>query len=533
VDRLRALIGLRLRLALRGYLRTRESLLALALALPGTLIFSGLTAGVLFLGVHGLSAARPEALVPLLSAGATLVGLMAVLGPLLSGVSLVETPDAARLAHFPVSLRTLMLATLVSNLLQPALLAQALPALAVAVALGGVGWRLPIALAGVALTQLAILAAAQAVGLLLYALARHRRLHDVLLLAGLPLGMVLGFVPFLLLGLGPGAVQTVVRFVSETDVCALSPFAWGIRAAAYGSRGEPAAAALNLALGVGAILAVLALSAVLAGRIQRSALAFRGWSTRRAGARRRPWLPGAVGALMEKDLRSAWRDPGLKATLLVGLIGPFVLLLLFSRGSTTLDPTMLLFFALFIGQSPFGSNALGFERRGIQLLLSFPVERWKLLTGKNAVQIVLRAPSLLLMGGALALLAPAALLPAAAATVAVVWLVAAGLDNLHSVLFPISTPAPGQNPTERTAGGRGLGAVLLAAACIPLIWLVAAPFVLLTWLPLWVDMPWLGLASLPLGLAGALGVHALLVAGAAHLFARREPQVVGRLLGDA
>jgi ABC-2 type transport system permease protein len=532
MDRLRALVGLRLRLGLRAYLRARESLIALLLALPGTLLFSGVVAVALFFVVGGAAASRPEALAPVLSAAVTLVGIMAVLSPLLSGVALVETPDAARLAHFPVRLWVIVLAALIANLGQPAVIAQALPGLAVALALGGSGLGVLVALVGVGLSLLLIIAVSQAAGLLLYGLARNRRLHDLLLLLGLPFGFALSFVPFLLLGLAPGALQGALRWTAEADPCALSPFAWGMRAAVFGAQGRLALAALNAGLAVAALGAALGFSAVLAGRIHRSALSFGSRAARPKGARQRTWLPGAIGALIEKDLRTAWRDPGLKATLLLGLLGPFLLLFLFSRGTATLGPAMLIVFALFVGQAPFGSNAFGYERRGIQLLFAFPVARWRLLVAKNAVQLLLRAPALIVLGLAAALLAPLPLLPAAGATVLAVWAVAAGIDNLHAVLFPVSLPAPGQNPTARTSGGRGIGVALLTAACLPLIWLGAAPFVFLAWLPYWLEKPQLWLVSLPLSLVGAVAVHALLVGAASRLLSRREPQVVARLLGE-
>jgi hypothetical protein len=533
MDRLIALVLLRLRLGLRSYLRARESLVALLLAVPGTLIFSGLVAAALYLGVRAVAASQPESLAPLLSAAATLVGATAVLSPLLSGVALVETPDAARLAHFPVSLRIVMLATMLANLVQPAVLAQLLPVTAVALALGGAGLGGVGAGVGVLLSLLLVIAVGQAAGLVLYALARNRRLHDLLLLVGLPVGFALSFLPFLLLGLGSGSLQRVFRLLTERDPCAFSPFAWGVRAGVAAAHGHALPALLNGSLALLAIAAMLGLSAALAKRIHRSEPLLASWTTRRSRARHRPWLPGSVGALVEKDLRTAWRDPGLKATLLLGLVGPFLLLFLFSRGSATLGPGMLLFFSLFVGQSPFGSNAFGHERRGIQLLLAFPIPRWKVLEAKNVVQLLLRLPALAVMGLAAGLLAPWTLLPAAAASVAAVWVVAAGVDNLHSVLFPIAAPAPGQNPTARTSGGRGMGAALLAAACLPLIWLVAAPFVFLAWLPYWLDLPQVWLISIPLAIAGALAVHALLVAVTARVLLRREPRVVARLLGEA
>jgi uncharacterized protein (DUF2062 family) len=64
--------------------------------------------------------------------------------------------------------------------------------------------------------------------------------------------------------------------------------------------------------------------------------------------------------------------------------------------------------------------------------------------------------------------------------------------------------------------------------------LVASPFVFLGWLPLLLGQPWLWVVSLPLALAGAVAVYALLVAGATRIFQRREPELLERVLeGEA
>jgi hypothetical protein len=57
----------------------------------------------------------------------------------------------------------------------------------------------------------------------------------------------------------------------------------------------------------------------------------------------------------------------------------------------------------------------------------------------------------------------------------------------------------------------------------------AAPFVFLPGCPA-SRSPWLWLASLPLALVGAVAVYAMLVAGAARLFRRREPDLLERVL---
>ena len=61
---------------------------------------------------------------------------------------------------------------------------------------------------------------------------------------------------------------------------------------------------------------------------------------------------------------------------------------------------------------------------------------------------------------------------------------------------------------------------------------VAAPFALLAWVPLVLERIWLWWISLPLALAGAASVYAMLVAWAERLLLRREPELVARMLAE-
>ena len=74
---------------------------------------------------------------------------------------------------------------------------------------------------------------------------------------------------------------------------------------------------------------------------------------------------------------------------------------------------------------------------------------------------------------------------------------------------------------------------LLTVVLIPVVLLISAPFAFLAWLPVLLRAPLLWLGSLPLALAGAVSVYAMLVAGAARLLSRREPELLERILGEA
>ena len=160
--------------------------------------------------------------------------------------------------------------------------------------------------------------------------------------------------------------------------------------------------------------------------------------------------------------------------------------------------------------------------------MSFPVPRWRILVAKNLASITLRLPSVLTVLVASAVIAPPDLIPATATVATVGLLISAGVDNYASILFPLVAPEPGRPPGA--AGGRGLGTMVISALLLTLALITAMPFVLLAWLPRLFAMPWLWLVTLPLALAGAASVYAMLIAGAERLLLRREPEVLERIL---
>lgn len=533
MDRLIALVLLRWRLELRGLRRHRGRLLALLLVLPGLVLFSLLTAAFVFVAVRALSGAEPDAVLPVLSAAATGVGLFWALSPVLAGVAFTESHDVSRLLHFPLGTPTLVASSLLANLLQPFALAELPLVLSLSVAVSARPGRVPFALAGTLLSFAMILAVAHLVGLALHGLARNRRFQDLALFLAIGTGFLLSLLPLLLVWGGGRSLGTVLRLVIGSDPFALSPFAWGVRAAVHGGRGDLAGFAALSGLAVLGLLAVVGASAALTSRIARGEVDSGGPRTG-AAVRARMWLGGPIGALWEKDVRSAWRDPALKATLLIGLTGPVLLLLVLTQSPAGRSGSSVLALATFVGLSGFGANAFAMERRGLALLLGFPLERWRVLVAKNAAALTLRLPGLVLVLAAGLLLAPAALVPAAVTIVLCGWLVGAGMDNYASILLPVPVAGPGANPYGgAAAGSRGLGTAALSALLLLAVLLVASPFVFLAWLPQLLGQRWLWAATLPLALAGAAGAYALLVAGAASLLARREPELLEVVLSEA
>jgi ABC-2 type transport system permease protein len=532
VDRLIALVGLRFKLDLRAVLGSRARIVGLLVAIPGLLFVSAVQAFLAFTGVRFLEARAPELLLPALSAVATVAGTIWVLSPLLAGLAFAEAHDLTRLLHFPVPLPVLVLSSLAANLLQPTVLGQAPLAVVLALSLAERPARFPACLLLVGLALLFLLAAAQITGLLLHALARNRRLHDRLLFVGLGIGFSMSLLPILILTGGGGSFGFLFSWVVEHDVFMLSPFAWGLRAAAHAGRGEMGPAFSFAMATVVSLFAAVALSAALVGRIYRGELDLGTGGSRAGTASVSMRLPGALGALLEKDFRMIWRDPRLKALFFTGLVGPLLLLLFWKSTGGALGSRALLLMASFAGLSTLGSNSFALEGRGLGLLLSFPLERWKVLAAKNLGAIVMRVPSLLLLATAALFVASWRIVPAILVVAVSGMLVACAADNYMSILFPVPLAAAGRNPHGPASGSRGLGAAAFAALLMVLALLVSAPFAFLAWLPLLLKNPVLWWLTLPLGFAGALAVYAMLLAGAERLLLRREPELVARMLAE-
>jgi len=530
VDRLIALVGLRFRLEARAISGSRGRKFGLLLALPALAFFSAATALGVFALVGLVSRTEPSLLLPALSAIATLFGLTWALSPLLAGIAATETHDLTRLLSYPVPLTTLVASSLIANLLQPTVLAQVPPLAALALALGGSRW--PLAFFGLALGLLLVLAAGQTTGIALHALSRNRRIHDRVVFVGIGLGVLLSLFPILMLSRGGSAARRLVVPLLERDVFLLSPFAWGARAAVHAGRGEGLAfVGFSLAVTV-ALAATVGVSTVLAHRLYRGELDT-GEATARGASRAPMRLPGAVGAVVEKELRVVWRDPRLKAVSLSGVIGPLLLLFLLGQGSAAgIGPAQLFSVASMAGLGVIGANSFALERQGLGLLLGFPVDRLAILVGKNLALVVLRGPVLVSLALAALVLAGPGVVPAVASLVLVTQVIGSAADNYLSILFPIAVPAAGRDPNAPIAGTRGLGAAAMGLVAMIATLVGAAPFAFLAWLPHLLAERWLWLLTLPLAIAGASAVYFMATSGAARLLERREQDLLASLRGE-
>jgi ABC-2 type transport system permease protein len=285
------------------------------------------------------------------------------------------------------------------------------------------------------------------------------------------------------------------------------------------------------ALTLAAALAAFGVAVAVAHRLYRGELDVGEAPARAAHARIR--LPGAMGALVEKDLRVAWRDPRLKAVTLSSVIGPLVLLFLLGQGSPEgVGPAQLVTVASIAGLGVVGSNALALERHGLGLLLGFPLDRLALLAAKNLAVLVLRGPALAALSLASLVLAGPLVAAAVATIVLLTQVVASAADNFLQILFPVPVAAAGGDPHAAVSGTRGLGAVATALLSMGATLAVAAPFAFLAWLPELLGSRALFALTLPLALGGACAVYFMAASLAARLLWRREPELLARLRGE-
>jgi hypothetical protein len=308
----------------------------------------------------------------------------------------------------------------------------------------------------------------------------------------------------------------------------LSPLGWAARAAIYaGAFDFPrslwfAAPALLLLLGI-AFVSMRLLNRILAGEGE-SRVAKQTAKPRRA----RVFVPGALGALIETQLRAQLRTPAARMALLMPALMMGFLAFSLSRPGTPISP-----FGLVVFLSIVGGNAFLIIGRGVALILGTPVSRSSLLVSSDLSGLLFRLPPLLAIiavtafrGGmetALSMLAlTAALVP-----------ISMGVQHFVSILRPFALPHDRLNPYAQRVDARQSSNGVLSALAILATLAIASPFLFLVWLaPRFAEgayAPWmLGLSSL-----GAFATYAVLIALAERLLVKRELRVLEVLLDDS
>ncbi len=516
--RLSLLLGLAFKSRVRGFASSGASSVFVVLGGLFYLVFACALGAAAYVALSQSRSLRTDRVADFVSLVVTMFGVFFLTRPLI--LSSLSGGSLQHLLHLPVRRGELLAYSMLTGVVTPLIFES--PVLIGAV-LGVTSHpalivlTLPLAL----LAHLTLLAGAHSMSLFAVLIARRTWVADV--------ARVLAFSVFFLPWLMNyrGVRESLSPLIGP--IAWVSPLGWAARAAVYAGAGEVrqslwlALPALLAFLGV-ALVSMSLLNRILAGegedRVERRT------KTPRPA---RVILPGALGALIETQLRTQLRTPAARMALLM----PTFMMGLFAFSLSRTGQTPLSAFALIVFLSLIGGNAFLMVGRGIALILGTPVSRGAMLVASDMVAILFRIPPLLAI---IAVTAWRGGLPSALAMTALViaiFPVALGVQHFVSILRPFALPRDRLNPFASRVDGRqssnGFLSLLASVATI----LIAAPFLLLAWLSSRIADG--AYASWLLGLSclGALATYAVLIALAERLFLKRELQVMEVLLDDS
>lgn len=246
-------------------------------------------------------------------------------------------------------------------------------------------------------------------------------------------------------------------------------------------------------------------------------------------------------ALVRKELICFWRDPQLKVSIFQILIyvAIFVVVPAFStsRGTSTAGEG---FYARY---TPFTSvavillfmltlslNTLGMERQSLTTLFLFPIERRRLLWGKNLTVLLLGfAVLIILMVFCLVtsreqtMILPAVIIGLAGMGVTL------ACGNMTSAYFPRYQRSMGLRRYAATGGQAQSGGCLNQVMSLIMLLvsvLLLAPVGLGVGIPFFINMQVLWLVTMPLSLAYSLALYIILTNLAARRILETEPEIL-------
>lgn len=518
MTRLLLLVGLSWRTRMRGIVSAGASSLFLVLGAVFYLAVTcamGVGAYFALSQTHGVKAER---IADLASLVVTMFGVFFLTRPLiltnLAGASLQN------LLHLPIRRGELLAYSLLTGVMTPLLLES--PVL-IGAALGAASRpaliliTLPLGL----LAHLTLLMGAHAMSLFAVLIARRTWISDLARV----LAFSVFFLPSLINYRGPREfLRPLVGPLVE-----ISPLGWAARAAVYAGAGD-LSRSLWLAMPALILLTAIAFASMtLLNRI----LAGEGKDrvTKKAAIPRkaRVFLPGALGALIETQLRTQLRTPAARMALFFPtLMMGFLAFTLSQQRGTTFSP-----FAIVVFLSLVGGNAFLLVGRGVALIFGTPVARAWMLVASDVSSFVFRMPPLL------AIIAVTAWRGGWDTAVEMIVLVGSlipismGVQHFVSILRPFALPRDRFNPYAQRVDARqssnGMASLLATLATA----LIASPFLFLLWLSSRVADGAYAPALAMLACLGAFATYAVLIAIAERLLMKREMRVLEVLLDDS
>jgi hypothetical protein len=247
-------------------------------------------------------------------------------------------------------------------------------------------------------------------------------------------------------------------------------------------------------------------------------------------------------ALVRKELICLWRDPLLKLRIIQSLLYViiFVVFPLLTRSAgpqSSADGSYILQYSPFVSAAvvflfllTMSLNTLGIERQSLTGLLLFPIDRRRLLWGKNLAVLLLGVMELVVLMLFCLLLAhsQSMILPAVVISLAGMG-VALGCGNMTSVFFPRYQPAVG----GRGFAGRGNQAQasgcfnnLMSLIALIVTILLLTPVVLGIGIPFFMGAQWVWVVSMPLSIVYGLVLYVLFTGIAARRLLATEPEIL-------
>ena len=475
------------------------------------------TGGFAYFALSSAQALRMERAGDLTALGVTAFGILFLTRPLiltnLSGGSLKN------LLHLPIRRGELLAYSLLTGVVTPLILESPVW---IGAALGAASHptlalvTLPLAL----LVHLTLLFGAHSMSLLAVVIARRTWVSDLARV----FAFSLFFLPSLL---NYRATREFLRPFIE-PLAQISPLGWGARATVYAGAGDVRAAIVYavpaiLFVGFIAFVSMTLLKRILAGdgadRVDR-----RTAEPRRA----RMLLPGALGALIETQLRTQLRTPAARMALLMPtlMMGFFALSL--SRPGAIANP-----FAMVVFLSLVGGNVFLSIGRGVALILGTPVSRSSMLLASDVASFIFRIPPLLAIIAVTAWRGGAGSALSMVALVFTLVPVGMGVQHFVSILRPVTIPQDRLNPFAQRSDARQAGSGLVSLVATLATGLLASPFLFLLWLSGRVAEGEYESWLLALACLGAAAMYAVLLTIAERLFVKRELQVLEVLLDDS
>jgi ABC-2 type transport system permease protein len=185
---------------------------------------------------------------------------------------------------------------------------------------------------------------------------------------------------------------------------------------------------------------------------------------------------------------------------------------------------------IFLSMLILSLNTLGIERQSLTTLFLFPIERRRLLWGKNLAVLLLGLALLVVLmlvcvifSRQQSMILPATIIGLAGMGVTL------GSGNLSSVYFPRYQRAIGQRGYSATGGQAQSGGCLNQVMSLVMLVTTAillVPVALGIGIPFFLNMQWLWLAAMPLSLAYGLGLYVLFTNLAAKRLLAMEPEIL-------